>query len=124
MHTHTHTQILSLNQQRILKLNPDMVLWSHCGGYDTIFIIKCKSGEAQHVLLLIYSECEMAELAYLLLWLSCEHKAWFIKPIRMHQSSNSHTILQSVADLMRGTQPMDQSKHSHQGHSSSQAFRE
>lgn len=63
-------------------------------------------------------------LAYLRLWLSGEHKAWFTKPIRKHQSSNSHTILQSVADLMSGTQPMDQSKHSHQGHSSSQALRE
>lgn len=64
------------------------------------------------------------KLPHLLLWLSGEQKAWFIKPIRKHQSSNSHTILQSVADLMSGTQPMDQSKHSHQGHSSSQAFRE
>lgn len=61
---------------------------------------------------------------YLLLWLSGEHKAWLVKPIRTHQSSSSHTTLQSVADLMRGTQPMDQSKHSHQGHSSSQALRE
>lgn len=63
-------------------------------------------------------------LPYLRVWLSGEHKAWLIKPIRTHQSSNSHTILQSVADLMRGTHPMDQSKHSHQGHSSSQAFSE
>lgn len=73
---------------------------------------------------LTYKGNETSALPYLLLWLSGEHKAWFIKPIRKHQSSNSHTILQSVADLMSGTQPIDQSKHSHQGHSSSQAFRE
>lgn len=39
---HTH----SLNQQRILKLNRDVALWTHRGGHDTIFIIKCKSREA------------------------------------------------------------------------------
>lgn len=66
---------------------------------------------------------KMVQLAYLLCWLSAEHKAWPTKPIRMHQSSSGHTTLQSVHDLMSGTQPMDQSKHSHQGHSSSQPFR-
>lgn len=101
-----------------------MVLWSHCGGYDTISITKSEPREANMCFVSSTASSEMAVLAYLLLWLSCEHKAWLIKPIMMHQSSNSHTILQSVADLMRGTQPMDQSKHSHQGHSSSQAFRE
>lgn len=73
---------------------------------------------------MIYNCNETSTLPHLLLWLSGEHKAWFIKPIRKHQSSNSHTTLQSVADLMSGTQPIDQSKHSHQGHSSSQAFRQ
>lgn len=104
--------------------NQDAVLWSHCSGHDTIFIIKCESREARHALHLIYCGCEAVLLAYLLLWLSGEHKAWLIKPIRTHQSSSGHTTLQSVAVVMRGTQPMDQSKHSHQGHSSSQAFRE
>lgn len=62
--------------------------------------------------------------AYLLLLLSCEHRAWLTKPIRQHHSTRGQTILQSVADLIRGTQPIDQSKHNHQGHSSSQAFKE
>lgn len=38
-----HTQ----NHQRIKKkLNREVVLCSHCGGYETIFIIKCNSREA------------------------------------------------------------------------------
>lgn len=80
--------------------------------------------KSTEVSLLICSECEMILHAYLLRCLSCEYTAWLIKPIRMHHISSSHTILQSVADLMSGTQPIDQSKHSHQGHSSSQALRE
>lgn len=78
----------------------------------------------QCALHLIHSECVVALPSYLLLWLSCEHKARPTKPIRMHHISTSHTIRQSAGDLMSGTQPMDQSKHSHQGHSSSHAFRE
>lgn len=62
--------------------------------------------------------------SYLLLWLSSEHRAWHIRPIRQNHSAASAITLQSPADLMRGIQPIDQSKHSHQGHSSSQAFNE
>lgn len=62
--------------------------------------------------------------SYLLLWPSSEHRAWHIRPIRQNQSAASAITLQSLTDLMRGMQPIDQSKHSHQGHSSSQAFNE
>lgn len=62
--------------------------------------------------------------SYLRLQLSSEHRARNIRPIRQSQSAARAITLQSPTDLMRGMQPIDQSKHSHQGHSSSQAFSE
>lgn len=103
---------------------PTVDVPSRCSGYNRIFIIKDKSREASVNFHPVCCERETVLLTYLLLWLSGEHKAWLIKPIRTHQSSSGHTTLQSLAVLMSGTQPMDQSKHSHQGQSSSQAFRE
>lgn len=67
---------------------------------------------------------KFSSASYLLLWLSSEHRAWHIRPIRQNQSAARAITLQSPMDLMRGMQPIDQSKHSHQGHSSSQAFNE
>lgn len=67
---------------------------------------------------------KFSSASYLLLWLSSEHRAWRIRPIRQNQSAARAITLQSPTDLMRGMQPIDQSKHSHQGHSSSQAFNE
>lgn len=67
---------------------------------------------------------KFSSASYLLLWLSSEHRAWRIRPIRQNQSAARAITLQSPTDLMRGMQPIDQSKHSHQGHSNSQAFNE